>query len=510
MLDKRRVILNAAVALFQMLVSAGFGDLFAPIQAGAAIAATYVPNIKGPNGDSIEPVADSRFGWVIDLGKSGPGAAQLARPLRKEQGTISFWVRPDWEPQSSESHALLTAEWNDSKHGYLAISDGWWEPTGSRRLYFIVSSEDLAHCSSDIRLPSRVWSLLTAVWSGGEGGYCRLFVDDELRAQTKQRLPPGRSADTVYLGVDSAASNRKGRLGKAAVYGLAILDRPATHKEVIQRYEAEETPESLYEKKWAWLESGVARKSANGQVARQNQDGAKRAIFDEDFGWSVSQAAIDQRLARIKKTGFNIYVPCVWHGQGTLYPTAAAWPDKRLAQRFAAGWDPLAYLLQQAHTLGIAVYPWITVARREDQSHPEWASAGTPDGAYDVHSAEFRKFAVDLMLDLVKRYDVDGINLDYIRAMGICISQSCQRDYESSSGFDLLRDHAILNEDAAARRRIQAWQDAAVADIVSRVSAGAKAIKPALAISVDGHAVSSEADRPLEGRDEIDWQTKIG
>lgn len=450
---------------------------------------------------------DARFGDVVQISGLGNDALHVNAMLRMNAGTISFWVKPHWKPASSESHALISARWNDPRASYLAISEGWWEPAGSGRLYFIASNEDFVNCSSDMRLPVEVWSLLTVTWTSGTEGYCKLYVDDELRATTKRSWMGGRSLDELYVGSDAAAKDRRGRPAQASFAALKILNYPLMHRDVMLRYQEEEDPLSLYSKKWAWLDPPDRKNDSRPRSRNAAVSNFKLVIFDEDMSWATSPAAIDERLRRIAEAGFNVYVPCVWHGRGTLFRSRAAPPDARLSDRMAQGWDPLAYLVEKAHARGIAVYPWFTVVHREDNSHPEWAEHGTPEGAYDVHQPGFRNFAVDLMLDVVTRYDIDGINLDYIRAMGVCTSDYCQRSYRARTGMDLLADQAAAR-DPLARGRIQSWQDEAVGSIVHDFADRARMLKPKLVISVDGHAVTAEDRRPLEGRDEIAWANR--
>jgi uncharacterized lipoprotein YddW (UPF0748 family) len=102
------------------------------------------------------------------------------------------------------------------------------------------------------------------------------------------------------------------------------------------------------------------------------------------------------------------------------------------------GWDPLEYAIEQAHSRGLELHAWIntfpvwrgTTPPKETTplspylAHPEWLvcdSTGTPQplsshyvsfspGIPDVHD-----YLISLVLDIVKRYDVDGIHFDYIR-----------------------------------------------------------------------------------------------
>jgi len=230
-----------------------------------------------------------------------------------------------------------------------------------------------------------------------------------------------------------------------------------------------------------------------------------RAIFDEDPGWAYAPVEIDSRLQRAQEAGFNVYVVNVWHGRGSLYPSTDEVSDDKLRQRMARGWDPLEYAIRKAHELRMELHPWFTVVHREDDRHPQFYGSGVPEGAYDVHNRAFREFIVGAMLDVVRRYDVDGINLDYIRSMGVCTSSACAADYTAYGGFDLHKDYAAAAGTSEARTRIQAWQDKAVGEIVFHFAEEARRLKPGAIISVDGYGEPQADKRALEGRNEIDW-----
>ncbi len=232
-----------------------------------------------------------------------------------------------------------------------------------------------------------------------------------------------------------------------------------------------------------------------------------RVLFDEDMAWATSRDATDRILARVKRAGFNVYVPCVWHGRGTYYPSPVAPVDPALQGRIASGDDPLAYLLSRAHQIGIQVSPWFTVVRREGGLFPQWQSEGTRESAFNVHNPAFRRFAVDLMMDVVRRYVVDGINLDYIRSMGICRSEGCKADYASRFGGDLERDLWLRKLPLhPGSDSIGTWNAQDVTAIVRGFAEEAKALKPALVISVDAHPL--HPDLVLQGQDAIEWTNR--
>jgi len=445
--------------------------------------------------------------WGTSLRVGSGTSAELSPPeaIRAEGGTISFWVRPTWTEDDRRSHTFLSMAWDHPARSYLVLSQGWWESNGPARLYFVVSNQDSMHCSVPRRLQPDAWTMVTAVWSGGKDGSCALYLNGERVAEHVQPFE-GRYAGKgpLLFGTDEATTQARGRGADALFDEIALYRRPLSDREVQRLYRAQEKdPEGAVSRKWAWLERGLQRPERTMALP----SGARlenRVIFDEDMRWATSREATDRILARVKAAGFNVYVPCVWHGRGTYYATPLAAPEAALSERVRSD-DPLAYLVGRAHELGIEVHPWFTVVRREDDRYPEFFDAGTPEDAYDVHRPSFRDFIVALMVDVVRRYDVDGLNLDYIRAMGICTSLSCREDYERTSVSAFWSDYALRAVVGSARTRLERWQDEAVGDIVRRTAAEGKRLKPRLLISVDGYPVPRGAHRALEGRHETAW-----
>jgi hypothetical protein len=373
-------------------------------------------------------------------------------------------------------------------------------------MYFIVNNQESMHCSVPYQFEQNVWTLITVTWQSGSAGSCRIFVDEAKVAEHVARFSGQYALSSrLYLGSDQGATNSRGRVSDFEMDDLYIDNRAWNEREIIawhrERYlELTGKPYEEWERiSQASLGKAVEHRDRNGVLLET------RVIFDEDIHWAYSKEAADRILARVKAAGFNVYVPCVWHGRGTHYQTAITTTDERLVRSIVGGHDPLKYLITRAHALGIEVHPWVTVVRREWDRYPEYYGVGVPNNAYDVHNPEFRSFIVSLMLDMVERYDVDGINLDYIRAMGICDSDACKNEYKKQTGHDLTVDTYLSHMSEAARKRIWDWQSEAVNDVVKRVSEGAKKLKPGLVISVDGNPTPRQSQPSLEGRDEIMW-----
>lgn len=511
----RRLLAVSALLIAAALAAAGgaaaSGRKTSPAPAperGAA--ARLVPGkIPGEAGEfSLHGAALEDLGAGKAIRLTGKGWAEYlpAARLDTSGGSISFWIKPLWPETDQSSRTLLSMPWDDGRDGYLALSQGWWEPAGAGRLYFILSNQDHLHTSAPYRLSPGHWTHLAVTWNSGEGGGCRIYADGEMLARTdRPYFSSHRATRALIVGSDRGSSERKGRGMEALVSDLAVEARPLSDCEVRALFLADrERSEAAALKNRKWLDDGLKL------PLRSRRDGAgttleTRAIFDEDIGWATSRSATDAVLQRIKRAGFNVYLPCVWHGNGAYFASRVARPDARLKQRIDAGDDPLAYLIAKAHGLGIEVHPWFTVVKRSTDGYPEYHGSGTPEGAFDVHNGRFRDFIGALMLDVVRRYDVDGVNLDYVRTMGLCTCASCRADYQKESGFPFRPDYSLREVSGPARDRLQSWQDKAVSDIVSGFSTAARGAKPGLIISVDGHPQPKEAIRPLQGRNEVLW-----
>lgn len=242
-----------------------------------------------------------------------------------------------------------------------------------------------------------------------------------------------------------------------------------------------------------------------------------RTLLDEEFFWLTSQQA-ETTLARVKRAGFNVFVPVVWHGRGTAWPSQRSPKEPRWEEKLAAGAleDPLANLIKRAHALGIEVHPWFTVGLRQRDFLPQFHDEGTPPESFNIHLPAFRTFIVDLIMEVVNRYDVDGINLDYVRSgmhhcdsrnyyCDVCVSVFCRLDYKAKTGRDLRADLDAVKADLdqTAFASIAQWNGAAMNEIVRTLSSKIRAAKPRLILSVDTHATYEWV--AFQGANAVKW-----
>ncbi|MEG4069027.1 glycoside hydrolase family 10 protein [Microcoleus sp. Pol11C2] len=135
---------------------------------------------------------------------------------------------------------------------------------------------------------------------------------------------------------------------------------------------------------------------------------------------------------RLDQLNFNTIYPTVWQGGYTLYPSATAQrvfgqsidPSPGLKDR-----DILKEIIAQSRQKGIAVIPWFEfgfMAPAESELatlHPDWlahrrdGSTIWKEGKHDrvwlnPFHPEVQQFILDLILEIVDNYDIDGIQFD--------------------------------------------------------------------------------------------------
>ncbi|MGA9407328.1 MAG: family 10 glycosylhydrolase [Bacteroidota bacterium] len=95
------------------------------------------------------------------------------------------------------------------------------------------------------------------------------------------------------------------------------------------------------------------------------------------------------------------------------------------------GWDPLEFAIEEAHKRGMEIHAWFNVAKVYNsgqpplsspphilRSHPEWAQLYDGEWWVDMGRPEVRQYTENLVMELVRLYDLDGIHFDYLRYPG--------------------------------------------------------------------------------------------
>jgi len=467
----------------------------------------------GAEVNGAELVAEGKWGGAVRLADGQDLSFATEGNLDMAAGTLMFWFRPDWEPGVPRSHGLLSMNLDGDPPGYLVLSQGWWETSGGAgRMYFVWDNQAYMHCNTqafaNMGGELTEWHHVALTWRGGAQALkvIAIYLDGERVARIgKADITVRRPTTRLFIGSDRAQTGGQ-RWANGLLDELVILDRAMSDYEIAVACQAQEPRwEELQARRWAWLTDVLAGPAPELPRDGQGRVLESRAILDEGTGWSDPER-IPEIVAKLRRAGFNVYIPCIWHGRGTRWPCEAADPDPRMAERLAAlEVDPLEVLIEQCHAAGIEVHPWFCVVKREGDVHPEFVEERTPQGFFDAHRPEFRDFVVGLMLHVIREYEVDGVNLDYIRTGGLCKGELCRAEYRERFGTDMEEDARATTPEGGPNPNIVAWQDECIADIVRRVATEGRAIRPGLIVSVDGHP-HAPADPPdVNGRNEMPW-----
>jgi uncharacterized lipoprotein YddW (UPF0748 family) len=217
------------------------------------------------------------------------------------------------------------------------------------------------------------------------------------------------------------------------------------------------------------------------------------------FGYSANTPEkMDTLLSRIRLGNFNTICFSVRSIADAYYnssyePWAAGIPQ---------GFDPLAYLVEKAHDTSegksyIQVHPLVLVYRVLTTDtpppghvldlHPEWISenfAGDQfmvDRMYmDQGVPEVQDYLINVFMEIVQNYDIDGFNLDFIRYR----EQDCGYNPIALKYFHQFTgrsDRPPINDPEWCN-----WRRSQVTNFVKRMYANILKVKPHVILTIDG------------------------
>jgi uncharacterized lipoprotein YddW (UPF0748 family) len=203
-------------------------------------------------------------------------------------------------------------------------------------------------------------------------------------------------------------------------------------------------------------------------------------------GTLTTPAKIQSVIETARHAGFNTLIVQV-RGRGDAYYASRHEPRPAALSGSAAAFDPLALILERGHRAGLKVHAWVNVNLVSDASppaarnhivytHPEWLMVPRPlaedlarmnprDPEYLKRMSAYAKSRSDrvegmflspihkgsadhtvrVIGDIVSRYDVDGVHLDYIRY------PSDEFDY-SAAVLNQFRGHVLSKVTGSERK----------------------------------------------------------
>ncbi|MFZ7102046.1 MAG: family 10 glycosylhydrolase [Peptococcaceae bacterium] len=193
-------------------------------------------------------------------------------------------------------------------------------------------------------------------------------------------------------------------------------------------------------------------------------------VFNIDFPSVKNDAAAQknefiEKLDKLQAAGMNTIVVQVRPKADALYKSALnPWSDVLTGtQGQDPGYDPLAFMIAEAHKRGLALHAWLNPyrittsgtdlnvlsANHPARLHPEWVISYNNSLYYNPELPEVKNHITATVAEIVRNYDVDGIHFD---------------DYFYPANYPLPPGEE--KDGAVARSRVQH-----VNDMIERVSA---------------------------------------
>ncbi len=169
---------------------------------------------------------------------------------------------------------------------------------------------------------------------------------------------------------------------------------------------------------------------ASAQAKREFRGAWIQCVNGQFLGMSTQtmQQTLTYQLDELKKDGVNAIIFQVRPECDALYQS-----NMEPWSRFLTGaqgkspspyWDPLAWMVEQCHKRGMELHAWINPYRAKTKTtkelasshvairHPEWVFSY--DGQFILNPGipECRDYICNVVADIVRRYDVDGLHMD--------------------------------------------------------------------------------------------------
>jgi uncharacterized lipoprotein YddW (UPF0748 family) len=209
-----------------------------------------------------------------------------------------------------------------------------------------------------------------------------------------------------------------------------------------------------------------------------------------------SQPKIREAMQLLVDTGFNSVFPVVWNKGYTLYPSPTL--QKQIGVEIAPqfqGRDPLAEVVEAAHELGLKVIPWFEYGFAAAYGHsgpilqanPAWAAKDQQGKLLNKNGfnwlnalhPDVQTFLLDLFLEVVQHYDVDGVQGDD-RLPGL----PSEGGYDDYTQQLYRREFGTLPPANYKHKQWLQWRADRLTEFLARLRKSIKAVNPELMISM--------------------------
>lgn len=400
-------------------------------------------------------------------------------------------------PDVARQHsANITAVEPDSPNG--RVVGRWYDEQGQATNYAaLVVGRHGAFLSHVVQGddPERKKQLLAALLGHLDASLWRSMVEGEI--EHASRIGPFETVELLRGFIHAHASPEARQRFDESLARLAVAR---------QKFQAGQYVEAAADARQS--RAGLARAYALAQPSRAIEG---RAVWNHS-GTGAYPGDWDRSAKELAAAGFNIILPNMLWG-GLAHYESDILPRSKVVQEHG---DQIAQCVAAAKKHGLEVHVWkvnynLSNAPQEfvEKMRAEKRLIVSANGEADKwlcpsHPENF-KLEVESMLEVARKYDVDGLHFDYIRYPGgeYCFCDGCRQRFEAESG------HAVSQwpKDCRSGDRREEYQDfrcRQITRLVEAVHREAQRIKPAIKISAAVFSAYPGCRRDV-GQDWVAW-----
>lgn len=217
-----------------------------------------------------------------------------------------------------------------------------------------------------------------------------------------------------------------------------------------------------------------------------------------------------RQLELHKSNGMNAVIVQVRPAADAFYPSPyepwSQWLTGVQGRPPFPYYDPLAFMIDETHKRGMAFHAWANPYRADfrigvssiapahiTRVHPEWFLEYGDKKYFDPASPYVQEFVVNVIRDIVSRYDVDALHMDdYFYPYRIAGKEFPDEASYSRSGTTLSKDD---------------WRRSNVDSIIRKISLALREIKPKCQFGISPFSVWRNKDKDPRGSDSKAGQT---
>jgi uncharacterized lipoprotein YddW (UPF0748 family) len=227
-------------------------------------------------------------------------------------------------------------------------------------------------------------------------------------------------------------------------------------------------------------------------LAAKSPEHEGRAVWNHS-GTGAYPGDWDRSAKLLADNGFNMVLPNMLWG-GSAHYASDVLPRSPIFQKYG---DQIEQCCAAAKRHGIDVHVWKVnfnlatapkdfVAKLRREGRTQVSVKGEPYDWLCPSNPENRKLELESLLEVARKYPIDGLHLDYIRypEREYCYCDSCRRRFEAESGRPVSdRDWPKACYSGPRREEYNDWRCRQITSLVAAISREAKKIRPGLKIS---------------------------